>query len=261
MTKMEMANEVATAIEAKGIKAKAIEVNKNGIMFYGVTMGDGNVRPTMYIQEVTEDVNSIADKFIDSFNNLPSNNYDTMVSDFTNFELIKRKIIPVLIMRDNDSLLSRKFLDLTLIYKIVLSDDATVSIKKEHISIWNVSEEDIYNIAIENAKDTFVVKSMAETLGMPALDDGNLMNVVTNKKKIFGGSALLYPELFTDMYNEYGKLAILPSSIHEVLVMKYELPESLNDMVKDVNKAEVRPEEWLSDHIYVFDGKAVTLDA
>ena len=60
---------------------------------------------------------------------------------------------------------------------------------------------------------------------------------------------------------------ILPSSVHEVLVIPKEFaktmdmtPKELGAMVRDVNAEEVSKEERLSDHIYEFDKDTKSLD-
>ena len=55
---------------------------------------------------------------------------------------------------------------------------------------------------------------------------------------------------------------ILPSSIHEVLLVKqsegYNL-EALREMVKEVNRTEVRPEEILSSCIFKYNGQKLSI--
>ena len=49
---------------------------------------------------------------------------------------------------------------------------------------------------------------------------------------------------------------ILPSSVHEVLIIPKEnapSPKELGEMVREVNRAEVAREEVLSDRIYEYD--------
>ena len=262
MTMKEMANAVAEGINARGIKAEVAEVTKNGIINYGVTIGEGVVRPTFYVREDGK-VNNMINEFVEQYNNLPENNFGELIKDFTDFDKIKGKIIPVLNMRNDESLVTRQFLDMTLVYKIMLSDEASVTVKKEHLKSWNVTEDDIYNVAIENARGTFSLTTMGEMLGMSELDDeSNPMYVATNENKLFAAAAMLYKDTFTELYNSYGKLAILPSSIHELLILKYDdNADELNDMVRTVNMTQVDPKEWLSDHIYIFNGNEVVMDA
>lgn len=261
MTIKETAKAIADGINARGITASTTEVTKNGIVNYGITVGEGVVRPTFYITEDNK-VNNSIDKIIEQYNNLPQLNFDNVIDNFNNFDKIKDKIIPALYMNGDDSLVTRPFLDMVLIYKVKVDDDATITIKKDHLNIWNVTEDEIYNIAIENAKDTFTNTPMSEVLGFPNPNSDFLMNVITNKDNLFGATAMLYPEFFKDIYEKHGTFAILPSSIHEVLVITYENNiEELNAMVKEVNETQVKPEEWLGNHAYLFNGSEVVMDA
>ena len=55
-----------------------------------------------------------------------------------------------------------------------------------------------------------------------------------------------------------GDFFILPSSIHELLVVPKQDGMELSDleaMVKEVNATQVAPEEKLSDHVYEYDAK------
>ena len=50
-----------------------------------------------------------------------------------------------------------------------------------------------------------------------------------------------------------GKIIVIPSSIHELIVYKYDEDmdmDDFNNMVKEVNK-ELNPEDVLSDRVYV----------
>ena len=59
-----------------------------------------------------------------------------------------------------------------------------------------------------------------------------------------------------------GNFFILPSSIHEILILpddgSYE-SGSLKAMVMNMNRTRVRPEERLSEHVYYFDGEGVRI--
>lgn len=53
-------------------------------------------------------------------------------------------------------------------------------------------------------------------------------------------------------------MIILPSSIHEVLLVVYEeelCMEELKEMVRHVNQTEVAKEEILSDNVYIYSRK------
>ena len=49
---------------------------------------------------------------------------------------------------------------------------------------------------------------------------------------------------------------ILPSSVHEVVILPYSREISkreMDDMVKDINETQVAEEEVLSDHVYLYE--------
>lgn len=72
-----------------------------------------------------------------------------------------------------------------------------------------------------------------------------------------GAGSILLPSVQKRMEQKYGScFAILPSSRHEVLVAP--LTDGVQEaifyqkMVKEVNETQVSPEDFLSDHVYVY---------
>lgn len=80
---------------------------------------------------------------------------------------------------------------------------------------------------------------------------------------VFGASALLYDDVMSDIYNQLGgDYYILPSSIHELLVIKADcdIPfYELKAMVEEVNQTEVSETERLSDNVFYCDGREVVM--
>ncbi len=85
------------------------------------------------------------------------------------------------------------------------------------------------------------------------------MIVATNSCKYYGASCILYEGLLEKIAGEYeDDLCILPSSVHEVILIPRRGEtdfQRLNQMVREVNEAQVDPQEWLSDHIYIYERK------
>lgn len=83
--------------------------------------------------------------------------------------------------------------------------------------------------------------------------------VLSNHRKINGAAAILYPELLKRIYEGFsGNFFIIPSSVHEVLLIKETREgeeEFLNRMVNEVNESQVKPEEILSDHVYYYSAE------
>lgn len=88
--------------------------------------------------------------------------------------------------------------------------------------------------------------------------------VVSNQEKVMGANAICIAEVLEWIGNAMGgDFYILPSSVHEVLVISKSAmrddPENLNAMVSTINQNEVRPEEWLANHafLYMREAKAI----
>ena len=81
--------------------------------------------------------------------------------------------------------------------------------------------------------------------------------LVSNEKMIFGASVILYPGMMESVAEKLdSNLLIIPSSIHEVLVLSDKLTtdwDYLRDMIHSVNKTEMVPQDILSDSLYYFD--------
>lgn len=87
--------------------------------------------------------------------------------------------------------------------------------------------------------------------------------VLTNSERVNGANAIVCPEVLQHVYEELGEnYYIMPSSIHEVLLVKESTgltPDEMKRMVHDVNVSEVRPEELLSFKIFRYDGRKLSV--
>lgn len=95
-------------------------------------------------------------------------------------------------------------------------------------------------------------------LAVPVIDVP--MYILTNKEKCFGASVMCDYTLLKNIWTNIGDFFILPSSIHEVIVIAdcedVEVKE-LTELVQSVNAGSVAPEDKLTDSVYRFDGIAV----
>ena len=84
----------------------------------------------------------------------------------------------------------------------------------------------------------------------------SVMIVATNKEKSFGAIAMKAKDKLAEVADRYETdLAILPSSIHEILLIPVKENMDffeLEAMVREVNATQVAPEEQLSNHVYRF---------
>ena len=256
-------NKIAEIIEEKGYKAVVHEIPKGSIVKMGISLGEGIVRPTIYPDqfetfELTDD--EIADKVIELYKKNKTPNFDTqniMKEDYIKenaFVTVRRPII--------DDSFTKAFLDLQLVLnvKVSVSEDdefGSYKVSKKQAEVLGLTE-DIFDEAINNTR--FSVRTMGEVVKSIAPDEEIPdcgLYIVSNERKTQGAAAIYNKELFKTFADLIDSdLVIIPSSIHELIVMKYNSSLSiyeLNNMVNEANEIQVIPEEQLSDHVYIFN--------
>ncbi len=94
--------------------------------------------------------------------------------------------------------------------------------------------------------------------------------VLTNEAKIQGAACMFYENVLMEFAGKIGSdLIVIPSSVHEVLLLpdrvfrgkaesrlRHDLIRDFDQMVCDVNRTEVAPDEVLSDHVYFYSRDA-----
>ena len=175
-------------------------------------------------------------------------------SILNDFSLLRDKVMYKLIhTASNRELLqdipSIPYLDLSIVFYLFLEKNEygqmTALIHNDHLESWNTCLEELYRLASANTPEFLpadlkpmsdVMKSIAqEQLGtdyredfideLMSSPDASPLYVLTNSSGICGACALLYPDQlknFADMLES--DLVILPSSIHEVLLVPYDDP-------------------------------------
>ena len=143
------------------------------------------------------------------------------------------------------------------------------------------TDEETFEVAeARTAKMKFTARTLQETLGMDLQNSGftqdfsdeSMMTfdsvrdvyLLTDESNSYGAAVLSRMDVLRDLYSKIGNFYILPSSRHEVLAISTALDVSiddLKDMVKAINSTEVRPEDWLSDEVFIFDGRTFSMQA
>ena len=112
----------------------------------------------------------------------------------------------------------------------------TAVVSKRLFDRWNVDKEELYDIAKENTIRLFppeiksldsIIKKYISANSAEELEDYylpetvNNLYVLTNKEKLNGATIILYENLLSEFAKEIGvkELIILPSSIHETLIL------------------------------------------
>ena len=86
------------------------------------------------------------------------------------------------------------------------------------------------------------------------------MYIITNKSRQFGASAILDKKALRRLDEKIGngthKFFVLPSSVHEMIVIPYEDEyelEEMSELVWFINRGFVSPEERLTDRAYIME--------
>ena len=163
------------------------------------------------------------------------------------------------------------FLDLAVIFFLYLGrreDTQITSVIHNHqAQEWKLSPADLYELAKVNTPRLYPsTVGRLEHLVLGWNDEEDRLTpcepllptlfVLSNQSGINGASCLLYPDVIKDFAEHLGSdLIILPSSIHEVLILADDHTqnyERYRDMVRNVNEEEVDKEDQLSNELYLY---------
>ncbi|MBQ6134339.1 MAG: hypothetical protein IJI65_09320 [Lachnospiraceae bacterium] len=164
--------------------------------------------------------------------------------------------------------------DLSIIYKLYLErvDDrsmGTIKISDQLMEQWGVTEQDLYDTAMKNTKELLPTRIdsmqsiLSEFMGPDAgFDMEKEMYVITNERKTNGATAVFCDrEKLDELCDKlHGSVLLIPSSIHEFLVLPAgeeggvsPSVREIADMIKEVNVSTVPPEEILGTEPYHYD--------
>ena len=215
--------------------------------------------------------------------------HDFHVEELTDFEKIRDKISLKLVNAERnkkrlETMPHHTFLDLAVIYDVRVTEinDAvgSVAVTNDMMKAWDVTEEQLYELALQNAlrMDRGVVKPleslMQEWFGGDVKTDEEkhtyknfdisiaeeiqetALYVATNQSKTNGASIMLFPNFPDTVGMLLGDYFVLPSSIHEILLLPADgamEPDALIQIVHEVNASTVAAEEVLSENVYRYD--------
>ncbi|MCI9126773.1 MAG: hypothetical protein HFG28_06210 [Eubacterium sp.] len=302
---------VRNVLKNNNVRMKAISIVRK----------DEDATPTIYLQNYYEEYqrgraiksicNEIYEIYLRGIDNFKT---DVNIQDISDLEKMKEVIYYKVINYEmNKTLLSKiphfKFLDLAIVFYIMMSKDdegqATALIYNQHIAGWEITPEELRNIAFQNMWNNYpvVVRRMEDIVSEMILNDilgdeewvdayddeydedcisedteygeytyGELkgivreevenlkiddlnMYVMSNTMKLNGAACITYPGAIRDFALEHNSdVYIIPSSVHELILIpdiKCSI-DTINDLIKDVNRRQLDPVEILSDHAYIY---------
>lgn len=290
MTKTKFYESVAESVsEVLGseVIVELQEVTKVNLSLDGLTIrkqGE-NIAPTIYLNQYFNQFNDgramddiVRDIIRVYENNQPENIMDVFkTEDFYDFDKMKEKIVLKVINteRNLDLLeqvphLDMEGLGLSVVFYVSLmtgEQSAGILIKNEHLKLWEKTVSDLTSLAEINTNrmHAFTIKSMNEVLsGMFGFEEDLIpedvpaLYVLADENKTFGASQLYLKNKIREFAKQQDcDVYILPSSIHELLLLRADFPNLepsyLKEMVYEVNATQVSEEEFLFDGAYKFE--------
>lgn len=274
--------DIVNALIARGFKAQSQESIKNGIVVEGIVIrSDDPIAPIIYTDRLIRDaevqgksLSDVVDMVIRIYEeNKNNSNLDT--SKLFDKDFISGHVYLGLQRESAEDLLKEKcYLEGLETYLYVRAESEhdgmySMKLKRDFIEKIDIDEQELWNLARENTYKDVTVRTMSEIIsemcGIPHDEISNeygeastyepTIYVVSNSCMTRGASAILNKKVLEDIGRKHGTdtLIILPSSIHEVLVVPYKEGMDMNDMramVSEVNATEVLPEDQLISDAY-----------
>lgn len=292
----EFTKEIAERLQARmhGVEVTPMDnLKNNGVVAHGLLLrrADEKVAPTLYVEQLFDlfkqdrlSVDDILERIIRTYQELPDPNIPDMEEYLSSPELINKINIRLLNLNKNLRMITERNLvayrvknsDMVCLFYITVSNDGDtigeIALSKTLMELYLPefkTAEDLYNAVVSKVSSEVIslepVAKFANQIikergfNMPPIPiEANFLHVLTNNTRMHGASVIL-TEAGKRMIRERfpnGKLTVLPSSIHETLILETAENESvewLQEMVREVNATQLDAVDYLSDNIYHLD--------
>lgn len=263
--------------DSDGLSAEIREVRKNnGIILQGLTIKDKNtnIAPTLYLESFYEQYNQ------------GSEFSEVMCDIVATYENHKKGVIPGFSLEclENESIFgelvnarSNEQLLKDIPYKTVYDGryavifryqvdvsgtGGSVLITDDIAAIKGLSADELFKYAITNGgeQNTPKLQTMGSVLGAMLGDfpvDADVPNlyVLSNGTQHYGSFMIMRPETQKILMDNFDSdILFIPSSIHELLLMRYNNDidvKAVNKMIQEVNQTVVDSEDILGDEYFI----------
>lgn len=261
----------------------------NGTVMDGlcISRGKSNIAPAIYLNSCYEQykngrpISDISTEIVAQYRAAPVPALDCR--ELLDFKRAAPRLACRLIHRQSNLTLLKRtphipWNDLALVFYLYMGEHKsgimTASVHKLMFDLWDVPLKELAKLALDNTRRFFppVISSIdcvLEELGeaFPELIPPNItfsqdtspFYVLSNSRGINGAVCMFYPDVLKNFAEgTESDLLILPSSIHEVLLLPGPTAysyEALSAIVSHINHSEVPVEERLSGQIYLFSRK------
>lgn len=269
-----------------GITAEIQQVEKiQGGSYLGMRIdtGNGMAAPVFNLEPVYEEaqrtgsfdriLNGLEEKISEVLRDMPQ----IGIEDLNSYDQAKENLImQVIPIKGNEERLAemphRNMEDMAVVYRVMMETGHTGNqmsylITDSVMRGYGVTPEQLHADAVQNMekKTPYSIRPLFNVLaGMnpfmmdePMPEPDNTLFVATNALGVYGAGAIALPGFMEDAKDAMkGNFFVLPSSIHEVLLLKDDGKvnyHELIDMVTAINAAEVAPADRLTDNVYHYD--------
>lgn len=260
-----------------GMSAEVREVHKNnGITLQGLTIKDenSNIAPTIYLEQFYDEYNQ-GHEFSEVMSDIAAayeNSKKSIIPGFSLEELDNNKLFGELVCTERNEELLRDIPFKTVFdgryavifrYQVKVNDiDGSVLITDDIAEAKGLSVDDLYKYATTNSGEQNTPKLqtmgsvLAAMLGDSSIDaDVPNLYVLCNETQHYGSFMIMRPETQKILMDSFDSdLIVIPSSIHELLLMKYNSNidlKAVNKMIQEVNQTVVASEDILGDEYFI----------
>ena len=295
MNQQELFDEFYKALEpiaaADGATLEKREVPKNNEAWQGIIIrlpGDSfapMVYPNQYAKDVLQGI-SIKSLALNTYREAVSIMEEArrMYAHFLEPGYASDHLISAVIGYENNTHMLKdipheRIADMAVYAKWAFDNGFSATVKAESLATLKMTKEEVLSIAKQNTARHAVFQTMTDIMGRMSHEAGieeglaehtaampfsNPFYVLTTQNGLDGAALIADPGILKKVHETLGEdFYILPSSVHEVLILKEsDSPgpaEELKEMVATINQEQLEPIERLSDTIYRFDGKKLSI--
>lgn len=267
---------IITELSNRGYKAEAQNTIKNGVELEGIRiLTDSNIAPVIYTKAIIENaenenksLDEVVSAIVSTYESHKSFEFDVNMlfdrdfilnSIFVGLQKVSTEDIEKKLCEDFEGIESYLYIR----GEADREGSYSIKVSKAILDRANISEVEAWEQAQTNTEEETSLESMAkvmcEMMNMEYSEDMDEMTpffIISNKSKVKGASAILNKKVLAEFGERYhtNKIVVLPSSVHEMLLVPYteEIDlDTFSDMVGQVNSSEVDPTEQLVDRAFI----------
>lgn len=262
-------------LQNRGYNALAQNSIKNGVELEGISIRDNyNIAPIIYTEAIIERAEKEEKPLFEVVSAIigiyeSSRAVDLDVDSLFNRDFVLSHIYIGLQKDSTEDIIKRNSgldgIESYLYIRREKSKDESFSVRITDMLLAKakISLDEAWSNAEANTNAETKIESMAKVMSemmgfeySEEMDEMTPFYILSNTCKMKGASAVLNKKVLSEFGEKYhtDRVVVLPSSIHEMLIVPYTEDIDLNtfsEMVGEVNNTEVDPTERLTDRAYI----------